>query len=146
MPLSNSFGNLAPNHKHRPKCQRTTLRTLAFVFCFGIAGAALAYATPAKAEDVGSGNSWESDHNVRKYDHFSLSVVGTEVFLKSGQLVSTKHDITLFNRLVSSVLMLGVGVSKEIYDMRQTKLPFNRRDIGYDALGILTGNILTYQF
>ena len=89
---------------------------------------------------------WESDYSVRKMAHVSLSAVGTEAFLKVGQAFNKSHEITFLNRVLSSSLMLGVGLGKEVYDARITGLPINTRDLGFDAIGILIGNILQYQF
>ncbi len=78
--------------------------------------------------------------------HFSLSALATSGSIKFGQALNSRHRITYWNRVLSSMMVLGAGYAKEKYDQDQTAQPFDRADFEADAWGVLTGNLLQWEF
>jgi len=78
--------------------------------------------------------------------HLTVSAVGAAGLIKLGQTINQKHNITILNRIISSILMLGAGYSKELYDQIQPDNKFDNQDMQANLLGVITGNILQWEF
>lgn len=80
-----------------------------------------------------------------KAAHFGVSAVGTEVMMKICQVADKSHRIPLWCRIGASTTMFAIGVAKEEAD-RRAGHKFDHGDLAADALGIVTGNILQWEF
>lgn len=87
---------------------------------------------------------WE--YYQRDITHFTLSSVGVEVMLKTGQVFNKHHKITWINRFISSAIMISIGIAKEEYDHRISGGKYSHRDLVLNFTGIVTGNILQWEF
>lgn len=93
----------------------------------------------------GSAHADPLDDNVDKAAHFGVSVVLVQGFMRGGMLVTEQPHITQENRLWSSLLTFGIGLAKESYDKHRGR-EFSGGDLAADGLGIVTGNLLFWQF
>ena len=78
--------------------------------------------------------------------HFTVSEFGTSCLLKTGKVLTGSKTVTTTNRIISSLIMLGVGYAKEKQDMELTGNDFDTGDFQADILGIVAGNILHWEF
>ena len=85
------------------------------------------------------------EDQVDKAAHFGLSSVMVQTSMRGFALVSNDPHITSTNRICSSILTLSVGVAKEVYD-RSRGGEFSYPDLAADGLGVVTGNLLFWEF
>src|SRR5690606_13130649 len=81
-----------------------------------------------------------------KIAHFAVSEVLTSGGLKLSQIFSPKRKLTLWHRLGVSAVVLGIGIAKEARDAQKPGGRFDGEDLIADMLGIVTGNLLQWQF
>ncbi len=97
-----------------------------------------------------SGTPWAQamtglDLPADKAAHFGLSSVAVEATMKSCQAWQDSASISPWCRGFSSILVLSLGVAKEIVDQKQGR-SFDQQDLSADILGVLTGNLLQWNF
>ncbi len=82
-----------------------------------------------------------------KAAHFGLSSVTTEASIKICSIWDKGKDQahSLTCHALGSSLTLSLGIAKEFYDKNHNK-KFDQRDIAADVLGIITGNLLQWEF
>lgn len=84
---------------------------------------------------------------VDKAAHFGLSGMATIFAMRVGQVVTGDREISLGNRIVSSLLVFAIGVGKEVEDRKKyDDHVLDVGDLDADAAGILTANILMIKF
>jgi uncharacterized protein YfiM (DUF2279 family) len=80
-----------------------------------------------------------------KAAHFGLSSVAAEATMKSCQALEKSADLTPACRLWSSGIVLTVGLLKEASDQRRGG-KFDEQDMVANVLGVITGNLLQWNF
>lgn len=80
-----------------------------------------------------------------KAAHFGLSSVAVEATMKSCQALQKSADLTSACRLWSSGIVLTAGLIKEASDQRRGG-KFDEQDVVANVLGVLTGNLLQWNF
>lgn len=80
-----------------------------------------------------------------KAAHFGLSSVAVEATMKSCQALEKRVELTPACRLWSSGLVLTVGLLKEASDQRRGG-KFDEQDVVANVLGVVTGNLLQWNF
>ncbi len=78
-----------------------------------------------------------------KAAHFGLSSVAVESLIKT--CLAIKPEPKLNCHLWSSGAVLLLGLAKEQHDQQQGKA-FDSKDMSANVLGIITGNLLQWQF
>ena len=78
--------------------------------------------------------------------HFSLSSFMTSSSIRMGQAINDKHKVTWMNRTISSALVFTIGYYKEVYDSTQPYNKFDSEDIRANVFGIISGNLLLWEF
>ncbi len=104
--------------------------------------AALALAPHASAEEPAPFFGLQQD----KILHFSVSAVVSSGSIKLLQAADERHEVTVTNRIASSLFTLGLGYAKEQRDARERGQPIDAGDMTANVLGIITGNLLQWQF
>lgn len=80
-----------------------------------------------------------------KAAHFGLSSVAVEATMKSCQALEKSAELTPACRLWSSGIVLTVGLLKEASDQRRGG-KFDEQDVVANVLGVVTGNLLQWNF
>lgn len=80
-----------------------------------------------------------------KAAHFGLSSVAVEATMKSCQAWEGRAELTPACRLWSSGLVLTVGLLKEVSDQKRGGR-FDEQDMVANVLGVVTGNLLQWNF
>jgi hypothetical protein len=80
-----------------------------------------------------------------KAAHFGLSSVAVEATMKSCQAIEGSAQLTPACRVWSSSLVLTVGLLKEVSDQRRGGR-FDEQDLVANVLGVITGNLLQWNF
>lgn len=80
-----------------------------------------------------------------KAAHFGLSSVAVEATMKSCQALEKSAELTPACRLWSSGIVLTAGLLKEASDRRRGG-KFDEQDVVANVLGVVTGNILQWNF
>lgn len=80
-----------------------------------------------------------------KAAHFGLSSVAVESTMKVCAHWEGKQEISGFCRGWSSGLVIAAGILKEVSDKNRGRR-FDQQDLVADALGVITGNLLQYNF
>lgn len=80
-----------------------------------------------------------------KAAHFGLSSVAVEATMKSCQALEKSVDLTPACRLWSSGIVLAAGLLKEASDQRRGG-KFDEQDVLANVLGVVTGNLLQWNF
>ena len=104
---------------------------------------ACALSTTALAQDADDNGRPVADDKIM---HFSVSAVGTSSSIKLLQAFNPYHEITLTNRILSSLMIAAIGVAKEMHDSTQPNNSYDNQDNEANFYGILTGNILQWEF
>ena len=87
------------------------------------------------------------DLPVDKAAHFGLSGMATIATMRIWQIADGNHEISTANRIVSSLLVFGVGLAKEVNDrQRKGDHALDVGDLNADASGVLAANILMITF
>lgn len=87
------------------------------------------------------------DLPVDKAAHFGLSAVATASCIRVGQLFNSNDKITWKNRVISSLLVFGIGVGKEVSDReKKGDHALDSGDLWADGSGVIMGNLLTIDF
>lgn len=85
------------------------------------------------------------DSHVDKVAHFGASALLVESSMRWYSFIEEEPKITWTNRVVSSALTFGIGIAKELYDKRRGG-DFSGADLAADGLGVVTGNLLFWEF
>ncbi len=80
-----------------------------------------------------------------KAAHFGLSSVAVEATMKSCQAIEGSPALSPVCRYGSSGLVLAIGLLKEVSDQKRGGR-FDEQDLVANALGVLTGNLLQWEF
>lgn len=104
----------------------------------------LIYCTATPMLMASSTEPWET-LPTDKAAHFGLSSVATEAAMKSCQAYAQTPEISPWCRGFGSALALSAGILKEALDKKRGH-GFDQQDLVADALGVLTGNLLQWNF
>lgn len=96
--------------------------------------------TKAAAEPVAFGV--EQD----KVLHFSVSALLSAGSIKLFEVTNTAREVSGSQRVMASALTLAAGLAKEINDAQAYRHRFDRGDMTANLLGVITGNILQWEF
>jgi len=80
-----------------------------------------------------------------KAAHFGLSSVAVEASLKTCQAIEGRPLITPTCHVWSSGLVLAAGLIKEVSDQQRGGV-FDEHDLVANLLGVVTGNLLQWDF
>ncbi len=80
-----------------------------------------------------------------KAAHFGLSSVAVEATMKSCQAIEGSPVVSPVCRYGSSGLVLAIGLLKEVSDQKRGGR-FDEQDLVANALGVVTGNLLQWEF
>lgn len=80
-----------------------------------------------------------------KAAHFGLSSIAVEATLKSCQAIEGTETLSSSCRLWSSGLVLTAGLLKEVSDQKRGG-KFDEQDLVANVLGVVTGNLLQWNF
>jgi uncharacterized protein YfiM (DUF2279 family) len=80
-----------------------------------------------------------------KLAHFGLSSVAVEATMKSCQAIEGSASVTPACRAWSSGLVLSIGLLKEVSDQKRGGR-FDEQDLVANVLGVVTGNLLQWNF
>lgn len=87
------------------------------------------------------------EDNVDKFAHFGLSCALTGSVETIGKAFDEEHLVTNKNRFLSSLFVMGVGIYKELRDLREGgEGRDSARDVVADAVGITVGNLIHWEF
>lgn len=80
-----------------------------------------------------------------KAAHFGLSSIAVEATMKSCQAIEGRAYVSPACRVWSSGLVLTVGLLKEVSDQKRGGR-FDEQDLVANVLGVITGNLLQWNF
>lgn len=80
-----------------------------------------------------------------KAAHFGLSSVAVEATMKSCQAIEGSPVVSPLCRYGSSGLVLTIGLLKEVSDQKRGGR-FDQQDLVANVLGVVTGNLLQWDF
>ncbi len=81
-----------------------------------------------------------------KLSHVCVSATGVATLETVWKTFDEEHRVNWMNRGISSSAILGFGIYKEMMDMKRKKQNFDWEDLSADVLGIVTGNLIHWEF